>query len=82
MDLSLSIELEIPASVNIASVIALGRRCYPYDIDEEEMDIGEAVQWCFSEPKGIAALSAMGITWALCQNGTVLIHNTRGSQIA
>lgn len=73
MGLGLSIEISIPNGVDIAQVIAVGQGCYPYGI-VGDMDIGEAVQWAFSEPRGVAALAAMGITWALCQTGTVLIE--------
>lgn len=73
MGLGLSIEINIPNGVDIAQVIAVGQGCYPYGI-VGDMDIGEAVQWAFSEARGVAALAAMGITWALCQTGTVLIE--------
>jgi hypothetical protein len=83
--LGLSIEVDIPPLVDIAAVIALGKRSYPYategDEDYGEMDIGEAIQWAFTNPGGVAALAAMGITWVLCQTGSALI-DMRGTQIA
>jgi hypothetical protein len=81
MGLGLSIEVNIPEWVDVASVIAVGMRCYPYGIDGD-MELGEAIQWAFSDPGGVAALAAMGITWALCQTGTVLIDSVKGSRFA
>jgi hypothetical protein len=81
MGLGLSIEVTIPSFVDIAQVIAIGQRFYPYGVDGD-MELGEAIQWAFSDPGGVAALAAMGITWALCQTGTVLIDSMKGSRFA
>lgn len=62
MGLGLSIEVNIPDWVDIASVIAVGMQCYPYGITGE-MDVAEAIQYAFSDPSGVAALAALGITW-------------------
>lgn len=62
LGLGLSIEVNIPDWVDIASVIAVGMQCYPYGI-VGDMDVAEAIQWAFSDPTGVAALAAMGVTW-------------------
>jgi hypothetical protein len=62
LGLGLSIEVNIPDWVDIASVIAVGMQCYPYGITGD-MDVAEAIQYAFSDPSGVAALAALGITW-------------------
>jgi hypothetical protein len=74
--LGLSIEVNIPEWVDIASVIAVGMQCYPYGI-VGDMELAEAIQWAFSSANGVAALSAMGITWIGMTVGTM-----RGPQSA
>lgn len=76
MGLGLSIEVNIPEWVDIASVIAVGMQCYPYGI-VGDMDVAEAIQWAFSDATGVAALAAMGVTWI-----GMTVGNMKGSQIA
>ena len=66
MGLSLSIEVKVPANVDVALVTAIGERCQPplsRDADCEPMGIGEAIQYAFNEAGGVAALAALGIRW-------------------
>lgn len=76
MGLGLSIEVMIPEWVDISSVIAVGMQCYPYGI-VGDMDLPEAIQWAFSDATGVAALSAMGVTWI-----GMTVGNMKGLQSA
>lgn len=71
MGLGLSLEITIPNTVDITSVISIGAGCYPHG-STDGMEIGEAVQWAFTHPEGIAALGLLGVTWAAMQTGLVI----------
>jgi len=62
MGLSLSIEINVPENVDMTLLIAIGERCYPYDI-AETMEIDEALQWAFSTPQGVTELAILGVRW-------------------
>jgi hypothetical protein len=76
VELGLSIELIIPPFVDVAQIIAVGQGCYPYGI-VGDMDVAEAIQWAFSDPTGVAALAAMGVTWI-----GMTVGNMKGPQSA
>ena len=64
MTSSLSIEIHVPDVVDRTLVTAIGERCYPYPIEAgEPMEIGEALQWAFSNPEGVSALASLGVRW-------------------
>jgi hypothetical protein len=64
MGLSISIEVNIPETVDKALVTRIGLACYPYDgLDDEPMDLGEALQWAFQSPWGVGQLADLGVEW-------------------
>ena len=63
MSLSISIEVNIPDDVDAALVTRIGLACYPHGIDDEPMNMNEAIQWAFMSPWGVGELASLGITW-------------------
>lgn len=62
MGLSISILVDVPDTIDPASVIRLGERCCTSDTGEP-MGIGEAIQYAFNDPGGVTALATLGVTW-------------------
>jgi hypothetical protein len=64
MGLSISLEVHIPDNVDRTLVTRIGLACYPYDgLEDEPLDIGEALQWAFQSPWGVGELASLGVTW-------------------
>lgn len=58
----LSVEVIVPVEVGEDAVISIGERYSPYD-DGEALSLGEALQYAFLDPGGVADLARLGITW-------------------
>jgi hypothetical protein len=58
----LSVEVIIPVEVTDDVVISIGERYSPFD-DGEPVSLGEALQYAFLDPGGVADLSRLGVTW-------------------
>ena len=63
MSLSISLEVTIPDTVPESLVISIGAACYPHGMDEEPMDVAEALQWAFLSPWGVGELASIGVRW-------------------
>lgn len=64
MGVSISIEVQVPDTVDRALVTAIGERCSPYLPDDEEpMTVGEAIQWAIGDAGGMRELASLGVTW-------------------
>lgn len=68
MSHGLSFEVIIPTTVDANVVISIGER-YAADGPPEEMTIGEALQWAFSNPDAIAQLVLLGVRWHVIATG-------------
>jgi hypothetical protein len=68
MTVGLSFEVNIPDFVDASAVIKLGERYSGDDLDEE-MTLGDALQWAFKNPDAISALSALGVNWEVITTG-------------
>jgi hypothetical protein len=61
---SISIEVTIPDSVDTALVTKIGVACYPHGgVEDEPMDVAEALQWAFNSPWGVGQLADLGVQW-------------------
>ena len=63
-----SIELEIPQTVDPSSVIAIGASVCPVETDEE-MSLAEALEWAFSSSVGVMQLALLGCKWSTAHTG-------------
>lgn len=70
MGLSMSMEVTIPDGVTIYDLIAIGKKYAPAEW-RDGMELDDALEWAFSEPKGLAELSQLGITWNTIRNGRI-----------
>lgn len=68
MTVGISIEAEIPDSIDPDAVIAIGKRCCPHD-DTDGMGLSEALEWAFADPGGVTMLARIGITWNTIYTG-------------
>lgn len=69
MSFGLSVVVTIPSSVEESAVISIGERYDPTNEDAEPMGIGEAVQFAFMKPGGVADLARLGVTWEVYEVG-------------
>lgn len=68
MTVGLSFEVNIPDHVDPRAVIKIGEHVSTDGLDEE-MTIGDALQWAFKNPDAITALAALGINWEVITTG-------------
>ncbi len=64
----LSLEVNIPPTVDPASVIAIGATCCPVQTDEE-MCLCDALEWAFSSSVGVMQLALLGVSWSTAHTG-------------
>lgn len=69
MSFGLSVVVTIPPDVEQSAVVSIGERFDPTSEDIEPMDVGEAVQFAFTDPAGIADLARLGVTWEVYETG-------------
>lgn len=69
MSFGLSVVVNIPSTVDKSEVVAIGERFTSTQVDEEPMDAGEALQFAFTDPSGVADLARLGITWEVYETG-------------
>lgn len=69
MSFGLSVVVSIPATVEVSEVVAIGERYTSTPVDEEPMGAGEALQFAFLEPGGVADLARLGVTWEVYETG-------------
>lgn len=62
MNLSVSIEVSIPANVDPQSIIKVGEAAYPYNVPGA-MELNEAIQWAFTTAQGVTDLANLGVVW-------------------
>lgn len=62
MNLSVSIEVNIPAHVDKQSIIKVGEAAYPYNVPGD-MEVHEAIQWAFTTAQGVTDLANLGVQW-------------------
>lgn len=63
-----SIEVNIPPTVDPSSVIAIGASVCPVETDEE-MNLADALEWAFSSSVGVMQLALLGCTWSTAHTG-------------
>jgi hypothetical protein len=68
---NVSIEVKVPPSTDLNSLIAVGKRCAPAEW-RDVMNPAEALQWAFSDPGGPQMLAQIGIEWNALVNGVKL----------
>ena len=71
MGLSLSVEVVVPDGITEQDLIAVGKKYAPAEW-QDGMELDDALEWAFSEPKGLAELSQLGITWNTIRNGRII----------
>jgi hypothetical protein len=69
MGMNLSVEITVPDGIDDDAIIAIGKVCAPFDVDADDMDVAEALEWCLSDPGGPQMLAQLGITWSVIQTG-------------
>jgi len=69
MSFGLSVVVSIPTTVDVSEVVAIGERYTSVSVDEEPMGAGEALQFAFTEPGGVADLARLGVTWEVYETG-------------
>lgn len=69
MSFGLSVVVNIPATVDQDAVTEIGARFVDTSVDEEPMQLGEALQFAFTDPSGVADLARLGITWDVYETG-------------
>jgi hypothetical protein len=69
MSFGLSVVVNIPPAVDVSEVVAIGERFTSVPAGDEPMDAGEALQFAFLDPSGVADLARLGITWEVYETG-------------
>lgn len=69
MSFGLSVVVNIPPAIDVSAVVAIGERYTAVSAEEEPMGAGEALQFAFTEPGGVADLARLGVTWEVYETG-------------
>lgn len=69
MSFGLSVVVSIPSNVERSVLAAIGERFAPAPLGDEEMESGEALQFAFTDPQGVADLARLGVTWEVYETG-------------
>jgi hypothetical protein len=64
----ISVEVNIPPTVDPQSVIAIGATVCPVETDEE-MSLADALEWAFSSSVGVMQLALLGVSWSTAHTG-------------
>ena len=68
MSQGLSIEINIPSSVDESAVISIGERYAP-DGWDGVMTVSEALEWAFQFPSAMMLLKTLGVSWETIATG-------------
>lgn len=71
MLLGLSLEVHVPADVSKDALHRIGTAFAPQGMDTTGMEDADAVEYAFSDPDAIAALTSLGVTWSTIRTGRV-----------